>query len=316
MSALGGISALWWGAAAVAAGTLILVLILAMPERRIDARKRLQHSHAPESALSRTATGATFLLARAARDSARAQRWAYALDRAGVRRPLPEVLVLLGAAAMTAFAIGTLLKGVELGLMAAVTVIILAVAFVILKAGRRRRQFTDQLDDILQLLASNLRAGHSLLQAINALVVDVEEPARSELSRVVNQVRVGRDLGAAIDEAATRMDSEDFTWVAQAISIHRRVGGNLSDVLDTISVTIRERNQIRRQVNALSAEGKMSAVILMALPVVVALILSVFNPVYFQTFTQSFAGLVMVSVCILLMTVGGLWLWRMVKVDF
>lgn len=112
------------------------------------------------------------------------------------------------------------------------------------------------------------------------------------------------------------MDSEDFTWVAQAISIHRRVGGNLSDVLDTISVTIRERNQIRRQVHALSAEGRLSAVILMGLPVAVALLLSIFNPVYLQTFTQSVPGLVMLGVCAVLMTVGGLWLSRLIKVDY
>lgn len=85
------------------------------------------------------------------------------------------------------------------------------------------------------------------------------------MARVVNQVRVGRDLGEALDEAADRMDSDDFRWIAQAIAIHRQVGGNLAEVMDTVGETIRERNQIRRQVAALSAEGKLSAYVLIAL---------------------------------------------------
>ena len=83
---------------------------------------------------------------------------------------------------------------------------------------------------------------------------------------MVNETRVGRDLGEALDEIAERMGSDDFTWVAQAIAIHREVGGNLAEVLDAVGHTIRERNAIRRQVKALSAEGKLSAIVLMALP--------------------------------------------------
>lgn len=155
-----------------------------------------------------------------------------------------------------------------------------------------------------------------MLQALSGLATDIDEPARSELTRAVNEVRVGRDLGEAIEETASRMASEDFAWVAQAVSINRRVGGNLADVLESISVTIRERNQIRRQVRSLSAEGRLSGYILVGMPIVVALILSLLNPLYFEVFTQTAAGLTMLAACVALMTLGSLWLWRLVQVEY
>ena len=133
------------------------------------------------------------------------------------------------------------------------------------RAGRRQAAFADQLDDSLQLMASSLRAGHSLLRAVDVGArEDASAPTSEEFARIVNETRVGRDLSDALDEVAERMGSDDFTWVAQAIAIHREVGGNLAEVLDAVGHTIRERNQIRRQVKALSAEGKLSAIVLMA----------------------------------------------------
>ena len=111
-----------------------------------------------------------------------------------------------------------------------------------LKAGRRQAAFADQLDDSLQLMASSLRAGHSLLRAVDAVSQDAASPTAEEFARIVNETRVGRDLGDSLDEVAERMGSEDFTWVAQAIAIHREVGGNLAEVLDAVGHTIRERN--------------------------------------------------------------------------
>ena len=106
---------------------------------------------------------------------------------------------------------------------------------------------------------------------------------------MINETRVGRDLGDALDEIAERMASEDFAWVAQAIAIHREVGGNLAEVLDTVGQTIRERNQIRRQVKALSAEGKLSAFVLMALPFGSRLPLAD-QPGYLAKFTESLSA--------------------------
>src|SRR5690606_23845559 len=177
---------------------------------------------------------------------------------------------------------------------------------------KRRADFADQLDDLVQLLGSNMRAGHSVLQAMDSITDEMEEPGASEIARVVNQVRVGRDLGQALDEAADRMDSDDFRWISQAIAIHRQVGGNLAEVMDTVGETIRERNQIRRQVAALSAEGKLSAYVLIALPFFVAITLSFLNPEYLGRLTESVIGYAMIMIAIVLLVIGSWWLSKIV----
>jgi tight adherence protein B len=112
------------------------------------------------------------------------------------------------------------------------------------------------------------------------------------------------------------MKSDDFAWVTQAIAINREVGGNLAEVLDGVGHTIRERNQIRRQVKALSAEGKLSAIVLMLLPFGIAGFLMLSNPGYMAKFTQSLMGYIMIVVGVILLVIGGLWLRKVVKVKF
>ncbi|WP_258933492.1 type II secretion system F family protein [Nesterenkonia pannonica] len=123
-----------------------------------------------------------------------------------------------------------------------------------IRITKRQKQFAEQLDDSLQLMASNLRAGHSLPQALSSVAKEADSPTAEEFARIVNETRVGRDLGLALDVTAERMASEDFSWVTQAIAINREVGGNLAEVLDGVADTIRQRNEIRGQVATLSAE--------------------------------------------------------------
>ena len=165
-------------------------------------------------------------------------------------------------------------------------------------AGRRRTAFADQLDDSLQLIASSLRAGHSLLQALASVAREAEEPTSEEFARIINETRVGRQLSDSLDETAARMESDDFTWVTQAIAINREVGGNLAEVLDGVANTIRERNQIRGQVKALSAEGKLSAYVLMALPFGIVGFLMFANPDYMGKFTESLVGYGLIGACV------------------
>lgn len=215
---------------------------------------------------------------------------AAALEGAGIAMGLPEVVLLTGLAMLVLGAVGWLLGGVLAGLLLAVLTPLGTRMAVRLRTGRRRARFADQLDDALQLMASSLRAGHSLLRAVDAVADQAPAPIGEEFARIVNETRVGRDLGAALDEVAARMDSDDFRWIAQAIAIHREVGGNLAEVLDTVGHTIRERNAIRRQVKALSAEGRLSAWVLMALPVGIVAFLTATNPAYLSAFTDSLAG--------------------------
>ncbi|NKS50357.1 VWA domain-containing protein [Rhodococcus hoagii] len=251
-------------------------------------------------------------LRRRGRMAARTQ----ALQEAGLKMRPGDFITLVAAAAMAAAAIGLLLSGILLALLLAVVVVGLSKVVLGVLAGRRRAAFADQLDDSVQLLASNLRAGHSLLRALDAVSQEAESPTAEEFARVVNETRVGRDLGDSLADLAQRMQCEDFEWIAQAIAIHREVGGDLAEVLDQVGHTIRERNQIRRQVKALAAEGKLSAYVLMALPFGIAGFLLATNPGYLAPFTEGIVGYALIGACLILLTAGGLWLRKLVDLKF
>jgi tight adherence protein B len=120
----------------------------------------------------------------------------------------------------------------------------------------------------------------------------------------------------ALDDAAGRVRNDDFHWVVQAIDIHREVGGDLAEVLDHVAATIRSRNSVRRQVRTLSAEGRLSAVILMVLPLAMAVVIEIINPSYLDELVNTTAGNVMIVVGVALLLIGGLWMRRIIRLVF
>jgi tight adherence protein B len=239
-----------------------------------------------------------------------------ALDRAGITMRPQDLTLLAFAGMLVAGALGLLMSGPMLGILLAALVPVVVKLRIEGMATARQRAFADQLDSSLQLMASGLRAGHSLPQALAAVAREAEKPTSEEFARVINETRVGRDMNNALADAANRMKSEDFAWVTQAIGINREVGGNLADVLDGVSQTIRERNQIRRQVKALSAEGRLSGIVLMVLPIGICGFLLMTNPSYMLKFTESAAGYAMIVMSIILLLVGGLWMRKTVSIKF
>jgi len=239
-----------------------------------------------------------------------------ALEGAGKKIAAADFLVLVLAGALAGAALGLVLSGWVLAVLLSLAAPLIAKVALGVLSGRRRAAFSDQLDNTLQLMAGSLRAGHSLLRAVDAVSREAEAPTTEEFSRILNETRVGRELGDSLDDTAARMSSEDFSWVAQAIAIHRDMGGDLSEVLDTVAHTIRERNQIRRQVKALSAEGRLSGIVLMLLPVGVSGFLMISNPSYLGNLTHSLLGWGMVVAALLLILVGGLWLRKVVSFKF
>jgi tight adherence protein B len=305
------------GLGALAVALLLLTLVVLPPGRSRVPLSRLDPTVVPSTASPLAGAGAA---AGAAVEKALARRGRIAagqaaLDRAGVATSLPDFVLLVGLVTVTATAVGVLLGGPLAGLLL-LAVPLGARLLVRIKASRRQAAFADQLDDSLQLMASSLRAGHSLLRAVDAVSQDADAPTSEEFARIVNETRVGRDLNDAMDEVAERMGSDDFTWVAQAVAIHREVGGNLAEVLDAVGHTIRERNAIRRQVKALSAEGKLSAVVLMGLPFGIIGFIYLTNPGYLAGFTESAVGYGMLGVAAVMMVAGGLWLKKTVTIRF
>jgi tight adherence protein B len=299
-------------------GALLLLALVVLPAgpRRVPLSRLDPAVARPASALAGASAAAGAAVERVLARRGLAARGTAALERAGVATALPDVVLLVGLGTVVLGALGLLLGGVLLALLLAALVPLGTRVLLGLRRGRRQAAFADQLDDSLQLMASSLRAGHSLLRAVDSVSQEAATPTAEEFARIVNETRVGRDLGDALDEVAERMASDDFRWVAQAIGIHREVGGNLAEVLDTVGHTIRERNAIRRQVKALSAEGKLSAVVLMALPFGIVAFLLVTNPAYLAGFTEGLAGYVMIATVVVLLTLGGLWLKKTVAIRF
>ena len=283
---------------------------------RLPAHPRRLDQTESASALTGATSAATSLIGRGLRRGGRERQLATVLERAGVAMPLQEVILLVVVGSLVAGAVGLLVGGLLAGLVLGAATPLLARVFLGLRISRREHAFADQLDDSLQLMASSLRAGHSILQALAAVASEAEQPSREEFSRIINETRVGRQLGDSLDEAARRMNSQDFLWVTQAVAINREVGGNLAEVLDGVSETIRERNALRRQVKTLAAEGKLSAVVLMALPFCVAGFLLLTTPGYLAPLTHSLLGYGLLAVAVVLFVVGGLWMRKSVQVRF
>ena len=181
-------------------------------------------------------------------------------------------------------------------------------------AKRRSTKFENQLPDVLMLLSSSLSTGFSLLQALDAVARDSAEPAAKEFGRAMAESRIGSDVEDALERMALRMDSGSMKWTAMAIGIQRQVGGNLAETLRTTVGTLRDRQSIQRQVRALSAEGKLSAYILIALPIGIFMFTYLTNHAYIALLWSNLLGWGMIVSGLVSLVVGILWMRKVVEV--
>lgn len=232
------------------------------------------------------------------------------------RKPAEWAFLGVCLAAVIAAALSLVTRDVLIGVLAGALIgwlsMRISLSFLI---RRRRAAFGEQLPDLLQLIASALQSGFSLLQALDAVVRENAQPAAGEFSRALAEARLGADLEDCLDTIVTRMDSNDLRWTVMAVRIQRAVGGNLAEILTTIAGTIRERGYLRRQVNALSAEGRLSAYILVALPVLVGGWLFITSPKYMRPLYTTHLGELMLLIGIVLLVLGTLWMRKMIKLE-
>lgn len=239
-----------------------------------------------------------------------------ALEQAGLDLRPGEFMVIVTAAALVAGVAGWAVLAPVFGLLVALLTLVLSRLAIGFLAGRRRRQFGDQLAETLQLLIGSLRAGNGLSQALDTVARESESPTSDEFRRLVVEVRLGRDLSGSMQAMADRMRSHDLQWVVQAIDINREIGGNLAEVLDTITGTIRDRTRLRRQVSALTAEGRMSALVVVVLPFGLAGVMAVSNPSYLRVLFTTTTGILLIATAAGLLVAGGLWLRKLVTPTF
>ncbi len=182
-------------------------------------------------------------------------------------------------------------------------------------ANRRAKRFEAVLPDVMMLVATSLSSGFSLLQALDSVARDAAEPAAKEFSRALAEARIGADISDALEHVAVRMESDNMRWAVMAIRIQREVGGNLADTLRTTAATLREREMLKRHVRALSAEGRLSAYILVALPVGILLFSMYSNYDYVSLLWTTLPGLVMSVMGLLAMLFGIWWMRKTVTIE-
>lgn len=299
---------LWLGAGAVFAGLLLLGLLVFPRDRVSKSRLGSDKPRTVSDMGVRTTTAIEEALERSGRRADLGQ----ALAVADISTAPAEFVAWVGVVAVVAGSVGLLVGGPLLAVAVAVAVCLAVWGHVNRSKRLRQAAFADQLADVLQLLTTALRSGYGITQAMESVAEEAEEPARTEFAHVLAEVRLGRDLSESLHALADRMESPDLEWVVSAIDINRETGGNLSEILDRVGVTIRERGRVARQVRTLTAEGRLSARILTALPAVMLLWQWRVNPENFSLLTRG-AGLVALVAAGILLFLGATWVRKIVK---
>jgi tight adherence protein B len=239
------------------------------------------------------------------------------LESADVSLKPAEWLLVHSGIALGAALFGFLLSGggILLTLVFLLLGAIVPWVYLGVRKSRRQKAFNSQLAETLQLIAGSLSAGLSLSQSLDTVVREGSEPIAGEFRRALIEARLGVQVEDSLESIATRMESADFEWVVMAIRIQREVGGNLSELLLKVAGTMRERDYLRRQVKTLSAEGKLSAYILGALPPGMFLYMLVANRDYVSPLYTTPLGWLMLAGAAVLMAIGAFWMSRVVKVE-
>ena len=230
------------------------------------------------------------------------------------RSPAQFFYIMLG----TGLGLALFLK--VLGLPGVVMIFVLplgaAVPYVVLRSKGTRRQnaFDDQLPDILMTMAASLRVGHTFRQSMQAVVKEGLEPASKEFERALLETDLGRPLDRALGEMAQRLGSRNFDYVINVVTIQREVGGSLAALFDVVSETVRQRQQFTKKVRALTAMGRISAYVLIALPFVAVALLSAINPLFTKPLFTTSTGFILIVVALVMIGIGSVLIKKIVTV--
>jgi len=239
------------------------------------------------------------------------------LERAGMNIRAPEFisihLISVLAISMTVYYFSGNF------ILTAVVIIVAVLSpflFLNIKTSQRLRRFHEQLPDSLQLISGSLKAGYSFNQALSMVVDESKPPLSDEFRRILSEIRMGITEKQALANTAGRIKSEYFDWTVMAINVQREVGGNLAEIMETISATIRERDRVMNRIKALTSEGRLSAIILIVLPVVLGIILMAINRVYISLLYTTKIGLVMLLAAGVVMIIGIIWILKIIQIKY
>ena len=247
--------------------------------------------------------------------------WAEKLDHQLVKADLPfrgsEFIIISLGIMLFVMVLFMFLSGGSalMGIIGFVSAYILIYFFVLSKIKRRVKAFNAQLADALVLMASSLRSGYSFMQAIEMLSREMQPPLSEEFYRVLREINLGVTTDEAMNHMADRINSEDLDLVVTAVLIQRQVGGNLTEILDNIAYTIRERVKIKGHIRTLTAQGRLSGLIIGLLPIVVGWIVYLINPAYIYPLISAPIGNAMLGFAIFIEIIGAMFIRKIVNIN-
>lgn len=236
------------------------------------------------------------------------------IDRANLPLHAGELLALCAGTAIFFSLIAAVFASPPLVILGVFVVFgSLPIAYVSIKATARIKQFENQLPDLLITIAASLKAGHSFRQGIQSVVDEGADPAAKEFRRVLTETQLGKPMDDALSDLAARIGSKNLTFVINAVTIQRQIGGALAGLFDMVSETVRQRQQFSRKVKGLTAMGRMSAYVLVGLPFFIAVIVTMMNPVYMSPLYHSATGQKLIITGIVMIVIGSAMLKKIVS---
>ena len=227
-----------------------------------------------------------------------------------------EFLIIELVAAIIAFVFaGLLTMQLPVAILAFLFMPLVGWMLIQMKIRKRRKDFVNQLGDMLSMVASALRAGFSFVQAVEIVSKEMAAPMSVEISKLIREINVGVPMETALEDINRRVECPEFELITTAVLIQRQVGGNLAQILDNVSDTINERIRMKREVLALTAQGRMSAVVLALLPMALAAFLFSVHHDYFDPLLESSMGKVAIGIALLMELLGYLVIKRIVDID-
>ena len=238
------------------------------------------------------------------------------MQKAGIPLLGTEFLVLVVFSMAVAFVVGYFVSlQLLVGVLVAVGVAMAEWIYVLIRIDRRESAFTNQLGDCLTMVANAMRAGFSFLQAMDLISKEMEPPISDEFRHVMRDINLGASLERALEDMDRRVNSPDYSLVVTAVLIQQQVGGDLAHILDTISETIQDRIRMRREVKTLTAQGRMSGWVLVALPLFTGLLINFISPGYMEPLLKEKAGQIAICLAIVMDIIGYLVIQKIVNID-
>ncbi len=307
-------------------GVLLLILLIVglvislRTETQVEERlsRYLEEQREAEKEKKAASSAVTEWLNKRMEKTPRGSRIARELAQADIKLKVSEYFIflflLMGGLGLLAYLMAPSPISILIGVVAGY---IFPQIYIKRKQAQRLQRFEAQLVDMLNLMVSGLRAGYSTIQALEAVSNELSPPISEEFRRVVQEIQIGIPMEKALENLLRRVPSTDLDFIVTAMNVQREVGGNLAEILDTISETIRERIRIKGEIRTKTAQARTSATIVSLLPVLLSLYLWFVNRAYFMTFFANglLCGILALGTAAMLVIIGYVVLMRMANIE-